>query len=62
MGWPGWLFVAQSAAGMIFYLAALRNTSVANVAVIHATSPFTAAARESRASVIAVNDDAASRL
>lgn len=44
MGWTGWLFVAQSAAGMIFYLTALRDTSVANVAVIYATSPFLAAA------------------
>ncbi|MGD0493473.1 MAG: DMT family transporter [Steroidobacteraceae bacterium] len=44
MGWLGWLFVAQSAAGMIFYLAALRNTSVANVAVIYATAPFMTAA------------------
>jgi drug/metabolite transporter (DMT)-like permease len=44
MGWLGWLFVGQSAAGMIFYLTALRSTSVANVAVIYATSPFLAAA------------------
>jgi drug/metabolite transporter (DMT)-like permease len=44
MGWFGWLFVLQSAAGMIFYLAALRHTSVANVAVIYATAPFLAAA------------------
>lgn len=44
MGWSGWLFVAQSAAGMVFYLTALRNTSVANVAVIYATSPLLAGA------------------
>lgn len=43
MGWLGWLFVGQSAVGMIFYLTALRSTSVANVAVIYATSPFLAA-------------------
>lgn len=43
MGWRGWLFVGQSAAGMIFYLLALRHTSVANVAVIYATAPFLAA-------------------
>ena len=44
MGWLGWLFVVQSAAGMAFYLTALRHTSVANVAVIYATAPFLAAA------------------
>ncbi len=43
MGWLGWLFVVQSAAGMIFYLKALRHTTVANVAVIYATAPFLAA-------------------
>ncbi len=44
MGWVCWLFVVQSAAGMIFYLSALQHTSVANVAVIYATAPFLAAA------------------
>lgn len=44
MGWLGWLYVLQSAAGMTFYLTALRHTSVANVAVIYATAPFIAAA------------------
>jgi drug/metabolite transporter (DMT)-like permease len=44
MGWPGWLFVLQSAVGMIFYLAALRHTTVANVAVIYATTPLLGAA------------------
>lgn len=43
MGWLGWFFVIQSAAGMACYLAALRHTSVANVAVIYATAPFLAA-------------------
>jgi drug/metabolite transporter (DMT)-like permease len=43
MGWQGWAFVIQSSAGMICYLAALRHTSVANVAVIYATAPFLAA-------------------
>ncbi|MGO9037289.1 MAG: DMT family transporter [Steroidobacteraceae bacterium] len=43
MGWLGWLFVGQSAAGMTFYLAALRHTTVASVAVIYATAPFLAA-------------------
>ncbi len=40
MGLRGWLFVLQSALGMIFYLAALRHTTVANVAVIYATTPL----------------------
>ncbi len=44
MGWAGWLFVLQSAVGMIFYLAALRHTTVANVAVIYATTPLLGAA------------------
>jgi drug/metabolite transporter (DMT)-like permease len=43
MGWLGWLFVVQSAVGMIVYLTALRHTTVANVAVIYATAPFLAA-------------------
>jgi drug/metabolite transporter (DMT)-like permease len=43
MGWLGWLLVIQGAAGMCFYLTALRHTSVANVAVIYATAPFIAA-------------------
>jgi drug/metabolite transporter (DMT)-like permease len=61
MGWLGWLFVIQSAAGMMCYLTALRHTSVANVAVIYATAPFLAAAlgwlvmreKPTRSSVIA---------
>ena len=44
MGWIGVLFVAQGALGMIFYISALTHTSVANVAVIYATTPFMAAA------------------
>jgi drug/metabolite transporter (DMT)-like permease len=43
LGWLGWLFVVQSSAGMIFFLTALRHTSVAHVAVIYATVPFLAA-------------------
>lgn len=60
-GWSGWIFVIQGTIGMICYLAALRHTSVANVAVIYATAPFLAAAlawvlmreKPSRASVLA---------
>ena len=43
LGWLGWFFVVQSAAGMMCFLYALRHTSVANVAVIYATAPFLAA-------------------
>jgi drug/metabolite transporter (DMT)-like permease len=43
LGWVGWLFVVQSSAGMIFFLTALRHTSVAHVAVVYATVPFLAA-------------------
>lgn len=44
LGWLGWFFVLQSSAGMIFFLTALRHTTVAHVAVIYATVPFLAAA------------------
>jgi drug/metabolite transporter (DMT)-like permease len=44
LGWPGWLFVAVSAGGMILFIASLRHTTVAHVAVIYATVPFLAAA------------------
>ena len=43
LGWLGWFFVLQSSAGMIFFLTALRHTTVAHVAVIYATVPFSAA-------------------
>ena len=41
--WPGALFAAVSAAGMIFFITALRQTSVAHVAIIYGTVPFVAA-------------------
>jgi drug/metabolite transporter (DMT)-like permease len=43
MGWLGWLYVVETALGMSFYLAALRHTTVASVAVIYATTPLLAA-------------------
>lgn len=43
IGWLGWLFVVQSAAGMILFITALARTSVAHVSVIYATVPFFAA-------------------
>ncbi len=44
LGWKGWLMAANGAIGMTFFVTALRHTSVAHVAVIYATVPFTAAA------------------
>jgi drug/metabolite transporter (DMT)-like permease len=44
MGWPGWLFAAISAVGMVLFITSLRYTTVAHVAVIYATVPFIAAA------------------
>jgi len=44
MGWPGLLFTVCSAVGMMFFITALNHTTVAHVAVIYATIPFTAAA------------------
>ena len=38
MGWRSWLLVGQGAAGMMFYLTALRHTSVANVAATPSSS------------------------
>ena len=43
MGWPGWSFAVVSAAGMLCFIAALKHTSVAHVAVVYATVPFVAA-------------------
>ncbi len=44
LGLIGWLAALLNGVSMICYLAALRHTSVANVAVIYATAPFVAAA------------------
>jgi len=43
LGWPGWLYAALSACGMVLFITALRHTTVARVAVIYATVPFFAA-------------------
>ena len=40
----GWMAAAFSTAAMLCYLAALRNTSVADVAIIYGTAPFVTAA------------------
>jgi drug/metabolite transporter (DMT)-like permease len=44
MGPAGWLFVGVSGIGMVFFITALKETTVAHVAVIYATIPFVAAA------------------
>lgn len=44
LGWRGWLLVVIGAAASIAFIAAFKNTYVANVAIIYATAPFLAAA------------------
>jgi len=44
LGLPGWAFAIVSAVGMICFITALRQTSVAHVAVIYALAPLLAAA------------------
>ena len=44
LGWPGLAVALASTGGMIFYVHALRQTTVADVAVIYAASPFVTAA------------------
>lgn len=43
LGWRGWLMAATGAIASIAFIAAFKNTYVANVAVIYATTPFIAA-------------------
>ena len=43
IGWPGLLFALISTLGMMCFIASLRFTTVAHVAVIYATVPFLAA-------------------
>jgi drug/metabolite transporter (DMT)-like permease len=43
MGWPGLLIASLSTIGMMFFINALRLTSVADVALIFAACPFVAA-------------------
>ena len=44
LGTLGWFAASVNGLSMICFLAALRHTSVANVAIIYATAPFIAAA------------------
>jgi hypothetical protein len=40
IGWPGCLVAACLAVGIVSFIAAVRTTSVINVAIIYATVPF----------------------
>ncbi len=44
LGWAGVLLVLVSASGMACFIASLRHTTVAHVAIVYATVPFIAAA------------------
>ena len=44
LGWAGWSAATVSITATICFLAAFKNTTVANVAIIYATAPFAAAA------------------
>lgn len=43
LGWRGWLLAIIGACASIAFIAAFKNTYVANVAIIYATAPFVAA-------------------
>lgn len=43
LGWRGWLLAMVGAVASIAFIAAFKNTYVANVAIIYATAPFMAA-------------------
>jgi drug/metabolite transporter (DMT)-like permease len=43
LGWRGWLMAVVGAGASIAFIAAFKNTYVANVAIIYATAPFVAA-------------------
>ncbi len=44
LGWPGLSVALASTCGMVLYVHALRQTTVADVAIIYAASPFVTAA------------------
>ncbi|MDE0212147.1 MAG: DMT family transporter [Boseongicola sp.] len=43
LGWAGWSAATASSAATICFIAAFKNTAVANVANVYATAPFAAA-------------------
>ena len=44
LGWAGWAAATVSSAATICFIAAFKNTAIANVVIIYATAPFAAAA------------------
>ena len=44
LGWPGWSAATVSSAATVCFIAAFKNTAVANVAIVYATARFVAAA------------------
>ena len=44
LGWAGWSAATVSSAATVCFIAAFKNTAVANVVIIYATAPFAAAA------------------
>jgi drug/metabolite transporter (DMT)-like permease len=44
LGWPGWAAATAGSTATVCFIAAFKNTDVANVAIIYATAPFAAAA------------------
>jgi len=44
LGWPGWSVATVRSAATVCFIAAFKNTAVANVAIVYATAPFVAAA------------------
>lgn len=40
LGWAGWLYALVSGVSMLCYITALRETSIAHVAIIYAVVPF----------------------
>ena len=44
LGWAGWAAATVSSMATVCFIAAFKNTAVANVAIIYATAPFAAAA------------------
>ena len=44
LGWAGWSAATVSSAATVCFIAAFKNTAIANVVIIYATAPFAAAA------------------
>lgn len=44
LGWPGIGYAAASGTGLLFFMAALKGTTIAHMSIIYATLPFVAGA------------------